>query len=225
MLQVVYAPRWFFGIDVFIDVLSALVLVALMFAAIRYYRVSGRYKHMLVASAFGVIALGFVINVLRNFVFYFSDTPWLISFSQLASSALFVTWMVVLARVITVVGLFMLYSLYYKNARCTNVLVVFLLVTSMVLSSSAYFVFHLTSLLLLGFISAHYLNTYLARGGRGKQFLAVGFLFIALSQLIFIFAALNPWFYVAGEVLQLLGYASLLVMFLSVRSHGKKISA
>lgn len=225
MLQVVYAPRWFFGIDVIIDVLSALVLVSLMFAATRYYRLSGRRKHALIATSFGVVALGFVINLFRNFVFYFSDNPWLISFSQLESSAIFVTWMVVLARAITVLGLFMLYSLYYEDSRSTKWLVAFLLVTSMVLSTSAYFVYHLTSLLLLAFISSHFLRRYLAVGGRGKQFLAIGFCSIALSQLVFIFASLTPWLYVTGELLQLLGYASLLIMFLSVRSIGKKIPA
>lgn len=225
MLQVVYAPRWFFGIDVVIDVLSALVLVSLMLAALRYYRLSGQRKHALIATSFGVVALGFVINMFRNFVFYFSDNPWMVSFSQLESSAVFVTWMIVLARAITVLGLFMLYSLYYKDSRSTRWLVGFLLLTSMVLSTSAYFVYHLTSLLLLAFISAHYLNRYLQVGGRGKQFLAIGFCCIALSQLVFIFAALTPWLYVTGEVLQLLGYASLLIMFLSVRSIGKKISA
>ncbi len=228
MLQVVYSPRWFFGVDAVIDVLSALVLISLMLATTRYYRISGRRKHMLLATAFGVIALGFVLNLFRNFIFYFSDSaaaPWIISFSQLELSTLFVTWMIVLARVFTVTGLFMIYSLYYKNASSTNVLVVLLLIASMVLSAYAYFIFHLFSLLLLAFISAHFLQAYSRSGGRRRQLLAIGFSFIALSQLIFIFAGLNPWFYVAGEITQLVGYASLLIMFLMVRYYGKKIAA
>lgn len=225
MLQVAYNPVWFYGVDIVFDVVSALVLVLLSFSALRYYRLSGNYRHRRLALGFGVIAAGFLAKIFRNFIFYSSSDPSFITLIDIQLSAMFVTSVLIISRLFVVFGLFSIYSLYYPSPLSTNYLVAFLLVCSTALSMSTYYVFHLTSLLLLFFIAHHFYKRYEQKAVSHRLWLAGAFLWLSVSQLLFIFIQFSGWFYVFGEVAQLLGYASLLVVFILVRSRGKKKSS
>ena len=89
-------------------------------------------------------------------------------------------------------------------------------------SISQYFLFHLTSLFLLFFITYAYFKNYFKNKKKNSQFLAISFAIIGLSQLIFIFIPFHSMVYVIAELIQLGGYILLLLSFLGVIKNIKK---
>ena len=89
-------------------------------------------------------------------------------------------------------------------------------------SHSAYYMFHLTSLVLLLLITMEYYSNHFKNKIITSRLVTYSFSIITLSQIVFIFVNLNPLIYVIAECVQLIGYAILLLAFIMVLKYGKK---
>ena len=122
-----------------------------------------------------------------------------------------------------VLGLYFLYNIYNKNHSLSQVfLIVYFILLSTYLSNFDYYIFHLTSLFFLGILSLIYFKNYRESGHKNTKLLCYSFFMLALSQIFFIFLALNKYFYVIAEILQLIGYYMMLLVWIGFRKYGKK---
>ena len=81
-------------------------------------------------------------------------------------------------------------------------------------SNAFIYVFYATSAVLLALITQHYLFNHLKRKTHATRLITISFAIILLSQLIFMMVFLNPTlFFIAAEVIQLLGYILLLYTY------------
>jgi len=71
-------------------------------------------------------------------------------------------------------------------------------------------VFHITAALLLVFISYLTVRNYINVRKRASLLIALAFLTLLVSQMIFIFIVLSNYAYVVGEIIQLAGFLLLL---------------
>jgi Na+/proline symporter len=92
----------------------------------------------------------------------------------------------------------------------------------MYFSEDSYYIFHITTLLFLIFITARYYKNYRENKNPSAKLLATSFSIITISQLVFCFIRLNPLLYVTAELVQLIGYIILLITFIKVLKDGKK---
>ncbi len=221
MLQAIYAPRWFYGVDLFMDILSALILLSIGFVAFRHYWFSGRKNHLLFAFGLGVYASGLVFKVARNFIFYSGDIAD-ITLSQIHSSVAFVSWMVIVSRILIVLGLLFIFFLYYTSPKEVQAITVFLVLVSLILSDSVYVIFHMISALLAFFIGFHFSRSRKKHSFSQKNFLSLSFFLISISHILFFFISFSGWFYIIGEFVQLCGFILLFTTLLSVVLYGKK---
>ena len=102
-------------------------------------------------------------------------------------------------------GLYLLYSIYQKHSISTKILFIYLIVVLMYFSRSQYYIFHITSLLILGFLTHNYFYNYWVNKHKTTMWLAYSFAIIAVSQIPFIFVRFNPVLYVIGEIIQARG--------------------
>jgi hypothetical protein len=102
------------------------------------------------------------------------------------------------------------------------IFIAYLLIVSTYFTNSAYFMFHITALILLSFISYTFYRNCRKNKQKTSMLLFFGFLVITVSHLMSTFVIINPWIYVAAEITQLAGYLMLLIMFIMVLRHAKK---
>jgi asparagine N-glycosylation enzyme membrane subunit Stt3 len=114
-------------------------------------------------------------------------------------------------------GLVLLFLIIHKeyNKSTISLLVFFTLITTL-FSSSAYFVFYLTSSVLLGLIFLRYWKNFKAKKTKKALLLALSFLTIMISHVIFIFVFANLQLYAVAETVQLFGFILLLLTFMSL---------
>ena len=231
MIELVYSPKWFFGKDIAIDVVSLIVLVLIGLFALKYYSINKKKKsYFYLALSFFVLGIAFLCKIMTNFTIYYIDTQirqvgfLVFTVHTLKSTDVLFFLGLLLYRVLTLIGLYILYLIYFHNKqpRSTTFIIFLLLVLLTYFTLDACFVFHLVSFLLLIFITRQYFINYKKNKRGTTKLLAYSFALIALSQLLFLFLKMSYVTYVAGEILQLVGYCILLFTFIMVLNHGKK---
>jgi len=230
MLEIVFSPKWFYGKDIIIDIFSLLVLSLIAIFSIKYYRINKKNKNYFwFAISFIILAVSFLFKILTNFTIYYNvlNTERLgfftFTYKTIATSDILFSVGFFFYMFLSLLGFFILYKLYQKNYLKQNILLIlyFILIITY-FGTSRYFVFHLTSLLLLLFITLNYLKNYFKKKKITSKLLVLSFLIITLSQLFFIFVSLNKLFYVIAELIQLVGYVLLLITFIGVVKNAKK---
>lgn len=241
MFQLFYTPNWFNGWDLIFDSVS--LFVALLIAAYswRMYRISGENKFGYFSFAFILVCLSFIFRILTQSLVYFAlvrnaatevIAPIVgrgvsgVNYSDLFfRSGFFLT-------MVTLLGAWLL--IYFISQRRSGrlkkyyevsqiALFVYLVVLVSIVSNFKYFVFYLTSLVILGMTVLNYYKNYL-NSGKNKNALLVMLSFLALvvGNLFFIFVFVNPLLYVFGEVFILGGFLLLLYTYSHIkRRQGK----
>jgi len=228
MVQVVFSPKWFWGKDILIDSIALLVLLLIAIFATRYYRVKKSRKCLYLALSFYLIALSFFSKILINFTIYYqvlhTQVIGSMGYTQvvLKSSEILSVSGLFLYRLFTLLGLFMLYSIYEKQSKANIILMMYFIVISIFFSKEEYYIFYLTTFIFLGIISNRYYQNYKKNKEKASGMLAASFSIITLSQIFFMFVNFTKHFYVVGEIIQLIGYIALLVTFIKVLKHGRE---
>ena len=230
MIQVVYTPIWFYKEDLIIDLVSAFVLSLIASFSVRYHQINKKNKNYLhLAISFFIIALSFLFKILTNFTVYYKvpETkifgPFILTYPALKSSAILFVLGFLIYRLLTLIGLYMLYSLYQKNQPKSNILLIgFFILISTYFSQLEYFIFHLTSLVLLSLITLQYYNMYRKNKQSASVLVTASFAIIGISQIFSIFVNYNNIFYVIAEIIQIAGYLILLTTFIKVLRNAKK---
>jgi len=229
MMELIYSPRWFYGKDIVIDIVSILVLLLISYFSVRYYKINNQNKkYLFFASSFGFMALSFIFKILTNFTLYSKviQTKQIgfvtFTYNAIQSSSILFTAGFLIYRILMLTGLLILYSMYSNTKKANIMLLLYLVFISTYFSRSAYYVFHLTALMFLVMITIQYWNNYKRFKHNTNKWLFYSFSFISLSQIVFVFMRFHALFYVTAELIQLLGYLSLLVTFIKVLKDGKK---
>ncbi len=220
---------WLFDKDIFIDIFSILVLFFILVYAINFYRLRKKEtKYRYLITSFFLLMLSFIVKVCTNWIVYTSTTKIehmgrIITVYKTASSANFLVFLGILNyRILALIAFYFLYLVYVdKPPRSSILFTAYLLLVVGYLSQLQYYVFHLTSFILLLMIVVHLLNTYYKKKNPFTKSLGASFFIIMVSQALFIFFAINPLFYVAAELIQLIGYLLLLVTFIWVIQRAK----
>jgi len=229
MIELVYSPKWFYGKDIAIDVVSIFVLSLIAFFSMQYYKLNKRNKkHLFLSISFFLIALSFLFKIATNFTIYYRMLEtrhfgfFTLTYSASKSSNVLFFIGFLMYRMLMLLGFYILYSIYIKQNKVNIFLIIYLILISTYFSRSAYYIFHLTAIILLIIVSFKYLKNYRKTKHNTNRWLLYSFVLIAVSQIIFVFIKIHAIFYVIAELIQLLGYIGLLITFIKVLKDGKK---
>jgi hypothetical protein len=229
MLRLIYSPQWFYGEDIAIDIVAIVVLSLIAFFALKFYKINKNKNYKYIAVSFILLAFSFLFKILTNFSIYFIDNHIkkigfvTITYQTLQSTDTLFFIGFLAYRLLTLIGLYLLYAVYdEKKSKASTFIIFYLIVISTYFSHGAYYIFHLTSLILLALITSQYARNYKQNKKETTRLLKNSFGLIAVSQILFIFVGLDNHLYVAAEAVQLIGYAALLITFVKVLTHGKK---
>lgn len=228
MVQVVYSPKWFYGKDIVIDLVSIGVLLLIAFFSFRSYKIRKNRNYIYLAASFTVLALSFLFRILTNFTVYYKvletrDLGYItLTFHTIKTSeALFIVGFFVY-RLLNILGLYILYSIYQKQPKSNIFFIIYLILISTIFNSLAYHIFHLTSFILLILITKQYIQNYFKNKNKATKMIAFSFGVITSSEIFFGLVTVSTRFYVIAEIIQLIGYILLLGTFFMVLMHGRK---
>ncbi len=233
MYQLFFTPQWFNGFDLIFE--GIILIIALLIAAYSWkiYKFSRENKFAYFSIAFVTIALSFVVKMFTHSVLYFFSVreatatvlaPLVgngLEFADLFyRSAFFVQMFLMLA------ALLLLFFIAQKSRDRLNklyevsqmALFIYLIFLISFVANFNYVVFYLTGTVILGLIVVQYYKNYLNADKNKNTFnVMLGFLFILIGNLFFVFVYLYNQLYVFGEVFMLIGFLTLLRTYRKIK--------
>tara|TARA_Y100000310_G_scaffold327329_1_gene393510 strand:+ start:105 stop:827 length:723 start_codon:yes stop_codon:yes gene_type:complete len=232
MYQPFYIPTWFQGWDILFDGIGLIIALLIAGYSWRVYRISSENKYAYFSLAFVLVGMGFVFKMLTQGLVYYSTlrssaqvilAPVVgmaqtgINYSDLFFRGGFLLYMV------TMLGAWLLIFFisqkkegrlkkYYELSQIG--LFVYLVILISVVSNFKYFVFYLTSMVILGVVVLNYYKNYLnANRSNNSSLVLISFLLILISYFFFVFVFLWNQLYVLGEIFMLGGFLMLLYTY------------
>lgn len=231
MFRPYYTPIWFNGWDIVFE--SIIVLIALLIAAYSWkaYKLNKENRFAYFSLALLLIALGMGLKIITGSITYFDPAKdvALETLRPLAGEHLEFTPLLYrlgfFLQMVPVLGALLLIFFvsqkprdrlhkYYELSQIA--LFAYLILLISVVSNFKYFVFYLTSAVLLGLITLNYYKNYLNSGNTNAFRVMVAFLIMLFANIFFVFVFLVEEFYVIAEVLLLTGFLVLLYTYYKI---------
>jgi hypothetical protein len=229
MYQLFNTPAWFNGWDLVFDGIGLLVALFIAMYSWRIYKINKENRFGYFAFAFILVTLGFLFKIFTSGVVYYTpvrDTV-LNVLRPAVGEHLSLTYLYYRAgfflQMIALLGAWLLIFFVSQKPRqrlqrfdeVTQIaLYIYFVFLISVVSNFEYYVFYLTSSVLLGLIILNYYKNYLNTNKNKKAYLVMlSFLFVLIGNLFFIFVFLFKDLYVIGEMFQLIGFLILLYTY------------
>lgn len=228
MYQLFFTPDWFNGWDLIFEGISLIIAFLIAAYSWKVYRMSSEKKFMYFSLAFILISLGFLFKLITHGTLYYS------SLQKVADTVLmpltkggnyyrdlFYRTGFFLEMISMLLGWLLIFFISQKSrSRLTKFyeisqigLFIYLVGLISFVSNFEYFVFYLTSSVILGIIVLNYYKNYLTTQSRNSYLVMNSFLLVLLSQFFFVFVFVWKELYVLGEIFLLIGFLSLLYTY------------
>ncbi|MBI2671254.1 hypothetical protein HYX18_04745 [Candidatus Woesearchaeota archaeon] len=221
MVQFLVGPEWFYGVDTIFEVFSIIVCFLIAIFAYKTYNLTNQRKYFYFMLSFLLIAASLTFKIIANFVVFYKTVEksfyglfivtYTHSFDFINTVALFlfrflflIAFIIILANILNI-----------KDKKIISLLLFFSFL-AVIFSTFAYFEFHLTLALIVGFISHYYFKNYSIKKRKSAFLVMMSFMAIFLSQIMFILFILDKGFYALAETLQLIGFLFLLLAYLVI---------
>jgi hypothetical protein len=201
------------------------IMVAVMFLISLYsysiFKLSKENKYKWFSYSFLLIAIAFIGRILMNFVVYTRSirkvvaNTVIMTFNHTSASDVLWNYGLFGYRLFLLVGLLGIFLIIVRSCEHKNWLLIFYLaILTALVSMQVPYIFNLTAAVILGLITLQFYQNYSKRPKKTSFGVATAFFIIFLSQVTFIFERFNYSLYVAGNVIQLVGYLLLLSVYI-----------
>ncbi|MFH1638640.1 MAG: hypothetical protein ABIB71_09505 [Candidatus Woesearchaeota archaeon] len=207
-------PQWFFGYDVVFQAIFTAILIFVFLMSMKAYRFSEDKKFKYFGLAFLSIALAYGIHAFSNLMLYLEVYDAVVRGINVAN--LFYLMHIFFSLI--GYGVLLLISMKVKSKRLVALLLS-LIGLFIIFSFQYYLKFHLISLVLLLFIASQFIENYQKKKTFNTKLVFLVFLFLSLAEVLFIFVVASGLYYVLAYALQLIGYILMLYFLLRVVKH------
>jgi len=229
MYQLFFTPEWFNGFDLVFESVGLIIALLIAGYSWRVHKLTKENKFAYFSLAFVLVALGLFFKTFTHSILYFTpvrDVTAIVlkpvmggtlSFSDLFYRAAFFFQMAFMLA-----GWLLIFFISQKSRGRLNryyevnqiALFLYLILLISIIANFKYFVFYLTSAVILGMTVLHYYKNYLNNDKNKSTFrVMTAFMLILLSNIAFVFVFVYSKLYVVGEILLLLGFLLLLYTY------------
>src|SRR3989338_10288498 len=231
MFRLFNTPVWFHGWDILVEAVILLVVLLIAAYSWRIYKFNNENRFAYFSLAFIFLALGLLFEMLTSGIVYFTPVrdvaadvlrpvagPRLVFSGLLYRGGFFL-------QMAPILGAWLLIFFISQKPRerlrkfyelSQIALFVYLILLISIVSNFKYFVFYLTSAVLLGLIVLNYYKNYLENNNQHTYRIMLAFLLILASNILLVFVFLVPSLYVLGEIVALAGFLLLLYTYNSI---------
>lgn len=220
-------PNWFLGPDFLINAFSFLILLTFLILCIRNYKLNKSKPMMYLGVGFAFIALAQLTILPTKFGLYY-NTPLttyigslIVNSNIVSSTQMFYNISIFLNKVLTLIGLYVIFRLPKKKQFFDFVLGFYFLALSVFNTDLTSDLFYLTTMGLFTLISYRYYSVYRKNKFPNTKMLFIAFGLFALSKLLLIIPGLEI-IGVLTDVLELVGSMTLLVLIIKILKHDTK---
>lgn len=228
MLELVYSPQWFYGIDIIFEFIIVIATFLVAFFSYKIFKFTKERRCFYFGLSFLAICLSFISKILTNFQLYFHfltknkvlETA-IVNIYSHRTFSFFVT-AYFFHRVLMLLALAGIIMILYRYDKKILILFAYLVAVIAAFSTSEYFIFHVTTSIFLGYIFYNYFQNYKAYPTKNTFLVSFAFFLILISQVIFINILTAVESYVIAQVIQVLGYITLLYAYIRINKNGEK---
>lgn len=227
-MKIVFTPDWFLNNDLFIEVISFMVLFLFFLFSVKSYKISKNKNILYLGIGFLLIAIGEFSTILTKITLYYDtgitrEIGRAVINSQIVKTVdIFYYTGFFFNKFLTLLGLYIIYKIpASKKLSADFFLIIYLLFITAFLSHTFHQLYNLTALVLLILIIRNYYRIYLENKLKSTKILIAAFILMSISQAIFIFANLN-YPYIIAQNLQLVSYITLLFLIIKILENGKE---
>lgn len=222
-MKLVFTPDWFLGMDVSIEFVSFLVLLTFFILSMRSYKMHRNKSALYLGIGFFLISLAEFANIFTKLVLYYDVLfskqigEIIVTYKVLKSVDVLYQLGFFFHRVLTLSGLYLIYTTALQKFEEKSALLVFFLFVMISIASGEafYYFFHITALILLVYIIARYNQIYQKNKSENTKVLLIAFSLLTASQALYILSKLVICGVVA-QILQLVSYLILLILVIRI---------
>ena len=232
MYRLFSTPGWFNGWDIVIESFGFIVALFIALFSWRIYRLHKENRFAYFSLAFILVALGLLVKAGTSSILYFTPVRDVAAdvLRPVAGAGLKFSYLWYrsgfLLHMIPMLGAWLLLFFISQKSRARlhkfhevtqMALFIYLILLISIVANFKYFVFYLTSSVLLALIVLNYYKHSLNIAKKRNALLVMlAFLLILLGNLFFVFVFLQNGLYVIGELFQLAGFLLLLYVYSTV---------
>lgn len=227
-MKLVFTPDWFLDADVLTEGFSFIVLFIFFLLCIKNYKLNKKRNFLYLGIGFLLIAIAQLSVILTKVVLYYDTTfthqigMMVINYKVVSSVDMFYSIGFFLHKILTLLGFYIIYRLPVKKSSVGDfVLALYFIILSALVSSSAYYLYHLTVLVLLALIINNYVEIYKKNKSENTKILILALGILALGHLIFIMSKIQT-LYVTANLIQLVSYIILLFLITRILKNPKR---
>ena len=208
------APSWFFGYDIALELIFAIILIVIASFAFRIYKKTSEKKIALFGASFLLIAISYLIQSVFNFMTLYKLNEQVCQVIKIQSVIFFNNAGLIVHIFLMTVGLAILTFITFKDKSYKLLwLLLVLSLSAVFLSGRLIYAFYLVSTIFLIFIEWHFVSNYLKNRQTKTLLIALAFLFLLCGSFHFLASVNHHLFYAIGHGLELIAYVLIAINF------------
>jgi hypothetical protein len=211
-------PSWFFGYSIILEVLFAIISLAVAIFAFRLYRLSDQKESKLFGVSFLMISISYALQSFFNFLIVSNLNADVCRAVNVSSIILFNMLGLYTYQVFMISGLAVLLFMTFRAQNNIPLFAVLsLTLANIATSSNPFSTFYLVASICLVFITMFYVRNYLEKKNFRRFLVAVAFTLLLVAKSHLFFSVSHQVYYLIAHVLELLAYGLILWNFYLVR--------
>lgn len=216
-------PEWFFGYDIVLEVLFAIITLLVCAYAWKIYKITDENHLRLFSWSFLFIGLSYIAQSILNFLILVKLDNVVCGVINLQSVYHLNLFGIYLHSILFLIGLLILAYLSLKiDSTRAFTLLILIIFSSLYFSPYKTFTLYMLSSILLIFTSYYYLTTFLNNRKTTTFMVLMAMILLLIGNISFILATDKASYYVIGHMLELIAYVLVLVNLLIVLRVGKQ---
>ena len=217
----------FYGIDSLFEFLVIIVASIISLYSYKVYSMLKNKNFKYFSFAFLFIAISFIFKILSNLTILHrveiaNLNSVIVITSQFQYMRLIQFASFIIYKALYLLGALLLFFIATKTKKQNKIMFVYLSVLVIILSIFMNFVFYLTLVFILTFLTSYYYENYKKNRLTNSFLVFLGFLLLSISQLVLIFSSFRPIIDIFGEILMLAGFLVLLINQIKINKAAKK---
>jgi hypothetical protein len=214
----------FYGIDSLVETLIITVCFVIAYYSYKFYRLVKDKNYRIFSFAFLAIAISFIFKILSNLTILHKVNIHVANFifvvlTEFESVELINFISLILYKSFYLIGFLFFFIILTKTSNREKIFLFFYLSFIAILFSIYFdFVFHLTIIFILVFLTYNFFINYNKRKNINTFLVFFAFLLLSIDHLFFILEEFNPILYIIGEILSLVGFLCLLLNYIKLKN-------
>ena len=224
MVHLYLMPDWFTQYNILLHLFFGIITLLVSVFSFRIYKLSGQRSSRLFAFSFLCFSLAYFIEFFMNSLILFKITQDISVALKIFSINIINLILINFHLILFTIGLVTLaYMTLRVKSPKTYCLLLVLSLISLFLVSNPIFFYYLFSIILLIYVSLHYLLNYLAKKKISSLLMLMAFILLLIGNIPLLFSISNhETYYVIGHFLEVRAYLFILINLIMVQRHEQK---